>query len=128
MAHDMYLTYEEYIGLGGTVDAAAWPPLEYACRKRIDRLTDSRVQSMAEIPRAVKLCVFALAQMESVVGAVAQVTSPTITSFNTDGYTENHGNVPDADAAAKQMNATAADMLYGELDDYGVPLLYRGVR
>ena len=36
--------------------------------------------------------------------------------------------MPDADAAAKQMNAIAADMLYGELDDYGVPLLYRGVR
>jgi len=83
---------------------------------------------MTEIPRAVKLCVFALAQMESVVGAVAQVTSPTITSFNTDGYTENHGNVPNAEEAAKQMNAIAADMLYGELDDYGVPLLYRGVR
>lgn len=128
MAHDMYLTFDEYKGLGGTVDAAAWPPLECACRKRIDRLTDSRVQNMAEIPRAVKLCVFALAQMESVVGAVAQVTSPTVTSFNTDGYTENHGNVPDADAAAKQMNAIAVDMLYGELDDYGVPLLYRGVR
>ena len=23
MAHDMYLTYEEYIGLGGTVDVAS---------------------------------------------------------------------------------------------------------
>ena len=65
MAHDMYLTFDEYKGLGGTVDAAAWPPLECACRKRIDRLTDSRVQNMAEIPMAVKLCVFALAQMES---------------------------------------------------------------
>ena len=128
MAHDMYLTFDEYKDFGGTVDAAAWPPLEYACRKRIDRLTDSRVQNMAAIPEAVKLCVFALSQMESAVGAVAQVTSPTVTSFNTDGYTENHGNVPDADAAAKQMNAIAADMLYGELDDYGVPLLYRGVR
>ena len=95
MAHDMYLTFDEYKDFGGTVDAAAWPPLEYACRKRIDRLTDSRVQNMAEIPGAVKLCVFVLA---------------------------------DADAAAKQMNAIAADMLYGELDDYGVPLLYRGVR
>lgn len=57
MAHDMYLTFDEYKDFGGTVDAAAWPPLEYACRKRIDRLTDSRVQNMAEIPGAVKLCV-----------------------------------------------------------------------
>ena len=128
MAHDMYLTFDEYKGLGGTVDAAAWPPLECACRKRIDRLTDSRVQNMAEIPRAVKLCVLALAQMESPPAAAAQVTSPTVILFNSYGNTENHGNVPDADAAAKQMNAIAADMLYGELDDYGVPLLYRGVR
>lgn len=128
MAHDMYLTYEEYLALGGAIDAAAWPPLEGACRKRIDRITDCRVQNMAEVPKAVKLCIFALAQMESAVGSVAQVTSPTVTSFSTDGYTENHGNVPNAEDAAKQMNAIAADMLYGELDDYGVPLLYRGVR
>ncbi len=128
MAHDMYLTYEDYLALGGTIDAAAWPPLECACRKRIDRLTDSRVQNMTEVPRAVKLCVFTLAQMESVVGSVAQVTSPTVTSFSTDGYTENHGNIPSADESDKQMNSIAANMLYGELDDHGVPLLYKGVR
>ena len=97
MAHDMYLTYEEYLALGGAIDAAAWPPLECACRKRIDRITDCRVQNMAEVPKAVKLCIFALAQMESAVGPVAQVTSPTVTSFSTDGYTENHGNVPNAE-------------------------------
>ena len=68
MAHDMYLTYEEYLALGGAIDAAAWPPLECACRKRIDRITDCRVQNMAEVPKAVKLCIFALAQMESAVG------------------------------------------------------------
>lgn len=43
MAHDMYLTYEEYLALGGAIDAAAWPPLECACRKRIDRITDCRI-------------------------------------------------------------------------------------
>ena len=75
MAHDMYLTYEEYLALGGAIDAAAWPPLECACRKRIDRITDCRVQNMAEVPKAVKLCIFALAQMESAVGSVAQVIS-----------------------------------------------------
>lgn len=128
MAHDMYLTFDEYRGLGGTVDAVAWPSIECTCRKRIDRLTDSRVQRMEKVPQAVKLCVFSLSKMESIVGTVAQVTSPTVTSYNTDGYSESYGNLPSTEAATKQMNALVADMLYGELDDNGVPLLYRGVR
>lgn len=126
-----YLTQDQYAAYGGHLPAAAFIPLELKCRKRIDRLTDCRVQAMAEagnVPEAVQLCMVALIDLESKVGATAQVTDPSVTSFTTDGYTEQYGNLPNTSVADAQMDKLVQDYLYGEVDGYGVPLLYRGVR
>lgn len=126
MAHTVYLTHDEYTEMGGTLTAAEFRPLEFKSRKRIDYLTDSRVQNMEAVPEAVKLCVFALIGMEKAVGAEAQAEMPAVTSFSTDGYSETYGNALSADEATKQMSNTVKEYLYGEVDDTGVPLLYRG--
>lgn len=127
MAHATYLTYDEYKEYGGGLSQAAFPLVEMACRKRIDYLTDSRVQRMAEVPTAVKQCMILIMALESATGANAQVENPAVTSFSTDGYSESYGNALSADDTAKQINKTIATCLYGEVDDEGVPLLYRGV-
>lgn len=123
-----YLTFDEYVELGGTLPKTAFTLAEFKARKRIDYLTDSRVQNMAAVPEAVKLCMMSLITVESTVGLEAQVESPTVTSFNTDGYSENYGNIPKAADAEKGMNDLVKTSLYGEVDDKSVPLLYRGVR
>lgn len=128
MAHDVYLTYAEYTAYGGTLTQSEFTPLEFRCRKRIDYLTDSRVQNMAAVPTAVKLCMLDLIGVESKVGVTAQVNNPVVTSFNTDGYSESYGKALGAEDASKSMNAIVNSSLYGELDDNGVPLLYRGVK
>lgn len=122
-----YLTYDEYKELGGDLSETAFNLAEFKAEKRIDYLTDSRVRGMNTVPQAVKLCVFVVIGMDSVVGTEAQVANPIITSFNNDGYSESYGNVMRADEATKAMNATVREYLYGEVDDYGVPLLYRGI-
>lgn len=127
MAHQKYLTYEEYESYGGTEPETAFTVLEFKARKRIDFLTDSRVQNMRVIPEAVKLCAFSLIGMISSVGAEAQAASPAITSFSNDGYSETHGHITSVADGEKQMNDIIKSCLYGELDDFGVPLLYRGV-
>lgn len=127
MAHNMYLTFNEYQNYGGTLPQATFVLLEFKSRKRIDYLTDSRVQNMAEIPTAVKLCMMSLIALENAVGAEAQAIKPVVTSFSTDGYSENYGKVMSTSDADDSMNALIQGSLYGELDDYGVPLLYRGV-
>ena len=111
----MYLTYDEYKSYGGTLSETDFPVLEFKCRKRIDRLTDCRVQNMASVPESVKLCI------------EAQAENPVVTSYNTDGYSESYGKALGASEASQEMNKTVLSMLYGELDDNGVPLLYRGV-
>ena len=123
----VYLTYEEYKEYGGTLSNAEFTAAEFKCRKRIDRLTDCRVQSMAEVPDSVKMCMMSLIKLESTVGAEAQAVKPIVTSYNTDGYSESYGKAMGTADASKAMDSTVLSMLYGELDDNGVPLLYRGV-
>jgi hypothetical protein len=125
-----YLTQDQYAAYGGQLPAVAFIQLELKSRKRIDRLTDCRVQAMAEagnVPEAVQLCMVALIELESKVGTTAQVNNPSVTSFSTDGYTEQYGNLPDAATADAQMDKLVKEYLYGEVDNFGVPLLYRGV-
>ena len=123
----MYLTYEEYKAYGGTLSETDFTVMEFKCRKRIDKLTDCRVQKMSSVPEAVKLCVMSLIKLENAVGAEAQAENPVVTSFSTDGYSESYGKAMGVSDASTAMNSTIYSMLYGELDDNGVPLLYRGV-
>ena len=122
-----YLTYDEYKQYGGTVSEADFTLLEFRARKRIDRVTFDRVQNMAEVPEAVKLCMMSIMKIDSKSGAEAQVDHPIVTSFNTDGYSESYGKAMSAEDADAAMSASIRSMLWGERDDRGVPLLYRGV-
>lgn len=124
----VYLTYEEYTGYGGTLPETSFALAEFCARKRIDYLTDSRVAAMAVVPEAVKLCMMQLIAVNSKFGVEAQVSDPVVTSYNTDGYSESYGSAEGQLAAVnKSMDAAIREMLYGELDDNGTPLLYRGL-
>lgn len=127
MAHAHYLTYDEYKEMGGAVPQTEFIQLEFKARKRIDYLTDSRVKDMTNIPEAVKMCMMSLITVEAAVGVEAQVLNPVVTSYNTDGYSESYGKAMGAEDAAVSMNATVRTLLYGETNDEGIPLLYRGV-
>jgi hypothetical protein len=124
----MYLTYEEYRAYGGTMTEADFALAEFRARKRIDYLTDSRVAAMAEVPEAVKMAMMSIIRVDGAVGVDAQAGAPLVASFSTDGYSENYGSAADQTAnAEKQLNAELRRLLYGEKDDNGVPLLYRGL-
>ena len=127
MAHAKYLTYEEYQSYGGTASETAFTMLEFRARKRIDRQTFDRVQNMASVPEAVKLCMMSLMTIDSKVGVEAQVENPVVTSFNTDGYSESYGKALSAEDADSSMSASIRSMLWGERDDNDVPLLYWGL-
>lgn len=128
-----YLTYSEYMDYtdhteyGGTASEADFNLLELRARKRIDRLTASRVQKMKKVPEAVKLCALSLIEIDHKAGAEAQINNPVVTSFNTDGYSETYGKALSVADVEKSMSATIKTLLWGETDDNGVPLLYRGV-
>ncbi len=113
---------------GGVLSEDDYEVIEFKARKRIDYWTDSRVKNMTEVPEAVKLCMKALIKLEEKYGVEAQLENPLIASFNTDGYSESYGSASEQEAAANKAAARAVrQFLYGETDDNGVPLLYRGV-
>ena len=124
----MYLTFEEYQAYGGTLPEADFTLAEFKARKRVDYLTDSRVENIAEVPEAVKLAMMSIIKADGAVGVDAQAGAPLVASFSTDGYSENYGSAADQTAnVEKQLNAELRQLLYGVKDDEGVPLLYRGL-
>lgn len=125
-----YLTYSEYLELGGpdTIEDEVFDQFEFRARKRIDYLTDSRVAAMAEVPEAVKRAMVEVIRNDIQFGSESQKDNALITSFSTDGYSENYGSVSEqTNRAEKELLRSVRDLLYGEKDDRGVPLLYRGV-
>lgn len=123
-----YLTYAEYQGYGGDLPEVDFTLAEFRARKRIDYWTDCRVQRMAEVPEAVKLAMMHIIKHDGKFGADAQADSPVVASFNTDGYSESYGSASEQAASAERaLYKTVRSLLYGEVDDEGTPLLYRGV-
>lgn len=59
-----YLTYDEYVSMGGSLDASAFSAAERKARYLINSQsggqTGRRIASLAELPQAVKDCVFDL--------------------------------------------------------------------
>lgn len=55
-----YLRYEEYKGLGGTLDLMPFNILEFEARRKIDERTQQRLQNVEVLPQAVKLCTYHL--------------------------------------------------------------------
>jgi hypothetical protein len=125
----VYIDLQYYKSNGGIdMTDAAFSRNEFRARKTVDRLTQGRVQNMAQVPEAVKLCMMQAIQYDATYGVEAQADNPVISSYNTDGYSESYGSASDqAQAAHKSLYRTVRNLLYGELDDKGVPLLYRGV-
>ena len=123
-----YLTYNEYEDMGGKLGDEEFPLYEFRARKRIDYWTDCRVQRMSEVPEAVKKCMMLIIRFDEKFGSEAQADNPVVASFSTDGYSESYGGVSEqASAAEVSMYKSVRSLLYGETDDEGTPLLYRGV-
>lgn len=83
-----YLTYNEYKGLGGTLDQASFNLLEFEARRRIDIHTQNRLHiENLVVPMEVKLCDFNLIQtINKYVDSIDGVGNNNIASETTDGY------------------------------------------
>ena len=123
-----YLTYAEYRAYGGDMSEQDFTLAEFKARSRIDRMTLARVQYMQVVPEEVKLAMMCIIKVDSKYSADAQADSAIVASFSTDGYSESYGGASEqAVSAETQLTNQVHSMLFGVLDDNGVPLLYMGV-
>lgn len=95
-----YLTYQEYLTLGGTLDEMPFNLLEYNARKEIDSRTQKRFIGIGNEYEEVKLCVYNLIPA---IKSYEEYTTQNkaISSESTDGYSVSYGTPQTAYTMAK---------------------------
>jgi len=136
----MYLTYDEYLAFGGTIDEAAFDNLEFEARTIIDWWTYNRLQNEEEYSEAVKRCMYKLItllydkQRAQQLGKSNDETTSTtragIMQESNDGVSTMY-NVVSADSAISQFDSevksTIRMYLQNVRNSLGRKVLYRGL-
>lgn len=119
-----YLTYEEYIEIGGVVEMTAFNRnIDRACGV-IENATYGRVEQMTEIPRQVKACCRELVEYLANNGAKGNISSK---SQSAGGVSES---VSYTNKTIEDIENECANIIFDYLGsvktEKGTPLLYRG--
>ena len=121
----IYLTYDEYVGIGGTLDLTAFNRnIDRACGF-VDLHTKSRLQSVLEVSQRAKACVRDL--VECLANNLSGAKAVTSKSQSAGGVSESesYATKTDDEINAEMLNIVY-DYLATETDDNGTPLMYRG--
>ena len=136
----MYLTYDEYLAFGGTVEETAFDNLEFEARTVIDWWTYNRLQNDEEYPEAVKRCMFKLinliiakqqAQLLKDNGTVnTDVTESGIIQQSNDGVSTTYNIMSASEIIAQSgedVKSTIRMYLQNVRNSLGRKVLYRGL-
>lgn len=121
----IYLTYEEYAGMGGICDLTAFNRnIDRACGI-IDNATHNRIECMAEVPQRAKALCRDLVEYLARYSTSDMVVSSR--SQSAGGVSESESYLTKTDTELQvDIDNMVADYLLMEKDDNGTPLLYRG--
>lgn len=121
-----YLTYQEYLALGGTLEEMPFNLLEFNARKKIDERTFERLVNKGQEYQEVKLCEF---NMITILNSYSSydTQNKAISSENTDGYSISYGTPQKSVIEAKNSELESIiDTYLTDLVVEGVRVLYRG--
>jgi len=126
-----YLTYAEYIALGGSaIGETPFNLLEFEARKQIDVRTQRRLIDQTTIPNEVKLCDYHLMNTIDKYAKKQAEINGNIASESIDGYSVTYLTADQIEQVVKlhdnELNDIMLDDLYGVVVD-GVAILYPGV-
>ena len=124
-----YLTYEEYKGLGGTLDQMPFNLLEFEARQNIDKYTIGRLKELPTQVEEVKLCDYKLITLLSSYKNLEE-QDKVLSSESIDGYSYSYGKIDTGTIDAKNnliKDTIRTYLIDCKLDD-GTPYLYRGVK
>ena len=121
-----YLTYQEYLALGGTLDEMPFNLLEFNARMKIDERTSGRLVNKGQEYKEVKLCVY---NMITTLNSYSSydTQNKAISSESTDGYSISYGTPQKSTTEAK--NSELEDVIDTYLSNLivdDVSVLYRG--
>jgi len=125
---NVYLSYDEYLDMGGLLQQAAFARWEAQAALTIDRMTQKRIRDMAVAPDTVKQLVFELIALASAADPLNPALYLTQETEIVDGvhssriYSQGRGNM-----VTGRMEQLVVAYLGDVTDDTGMPLLYLGV-
>jgi hypothetical protein len=125
-----YLTYEEYVAMGGTLAVAPFNLLEFEARKKIDLRTQRRLVDQETIPEEVKVCEF---QMISKINEYVEKSNnynANYASESIDGYSVTYLTAQEIGNVIKLHDQELEDIMLSQLFGVavdGVAILYPGV-
>ena len=124
-----YLTYEEYLNYGGTLDETAFNRLAYKASRKIDRRTFNRLHNDTEIGEPVKRLMFELIGIIGNNDTTSESYSPAIASEGNDGYSISYASSGflSPDAADAKVNSLIEEYLQLERAQNGKFLLSCGL-
>ena len=136
----MYLTYEEYQNMGGTLDETAFNDFEMEAETLVDWYTFNRLQKDTTYPAKLKQCVYKLIKMAQERQAALSLgeaasgdsteSAASIASRSNDGVSISY-NVMNAsqvfDTLKDEMGKTVKMYLNGVVNELGRKVLYRGL-
>lgn len=112
---EKYLTYEEYQGLGGTLDETPFNLLEFEARREIDLRTKNRLVGKTDIPDEVKLCLYNLI---NTISLYSSDTNRSVSSETVGNYSVSYGSGGSFREILKSKAEEIDDIVRAEL--YGV--------
>ena len=133
----MYLTFDEYLDMGGLLDEATFLDFEMSSEMEINYYTFNRLTKMKEIPFAVKYCVKKLIDLlqarreaETLGVSLSDNAQAKISSQSNDGVSVSYNTLN----ASEMIELNKKDFIYtiqryldSVKDDKGRKVLYRGV-
>ena len=127
-----YLTFLEFINLGGSLEPTPFNLLEFEARRIIDIRTSNRLKNLEEIPQEVKLCEFKMINsIKNYIETINGVTNNNgVASENTDGYSVSYNNATQISDIVKSKNDELNDIVRNYLLEVivnGEHILYCGV-
>jgi hypothetical protein len=119
----MYLTIEEYAGMGGTLDDATYARCAVRADALITRMTHGRIQDESPVRECVKYAAFDLAEAIAA-DARTGMDGAEVAAVANDGVSITYA-APET--SARRYARIVRSYLDGQADVRGVPLLYAGV-
>ena len=134
----MYLTYEEYQFMGGTLTETAFEDFEFQARAKIDWYTFNRLQNETEYPEAVKRCMYHLISLLEKINQAVAVSAEDnagnitagIASQSNDGVSISYNVLSAKDGISmsdSKIQETIQMDLQGVTNSLGRRVLYRGL-
>lgn len=126
---NQYLTYAEYIELGGTLDETPFNVLELKAQKSVDKYTFGRLQKLDKQVDDVKVCIFELIKLLASYESYEE-QNKSIASESTDGYSisYNVGNENVLKGNLVEIKGIIRTYLDECRLDDGTPYLYIGAK